>query len=149
MLNGECNLTLIRPQAHPFYSRNCSKPYVALKIGNCSQINFESAQRELEISKTIASANPQHKGFEFVRLLLDNFEVKGPEGSHMCYVYEPMREPLSLFQKRLSDAKFSLDSVKYFLTFILQGLDYLHSECHIVHTGMLWPPGPFSILVSC
>jgi hypothetical protein len=44
--------------------------------------------------------NPSHEGFPFVRTMLDNFEVPGPDGPHLCLVYEPMREPLWLFQRR-------------------------------------------------
>ena len=47
-----------------------------------------------------------------------------------------MREPLWLFQKRCRDGKLSLALVKVYLTFLLRGLDYLHSDCHVVHTGM-------------
>ena len=134
----------IRHHTHPFYSRRWRpQPYVALKINNCDFVDREAAQHELRISKTLAGTNPLHEGFPYVRTLLDSFETTGPDGSHICLVYELMREPLWLFQKRCRDGKLSLALIKVYLTFLLRGLDYLHSECHIVHTGMSWTPKRF------
>jgi len=67
--------------------------------------------------------------------MLDNFEVTGLEGVHLCLVYEPMREPLWLFQRRWENRKLPPALLKVYVRFILRGLDYLHSECHIIHTG--------------
>lgn len=43
-------------------------------------------------------------------------------------------ESLWLFQKRW-DGKLPSAPLKVYLRFLLRGLDYLHSECHIIHTG--------------
>jgi serine/threonine protein kinase len=59
-----------------------------------------------------------------------------------------MREPLRLFQRRFIDQKLPLPIVKTYLLMLLAGLDYLHSECRVVHTGrspcsilsLLWTP---------
>lgn len=59
------------------------------------------------MSKTLANANPLHEGFPYVRTHLDSFETAGPDGLHTCLVYEPMREPIWLFQKRRRDGKLS------------------------------------------
>ena len=67
--------------------------------------------------------------------MLDNFEVPGQNGPHLCLVYEPMREPLWLFQRRWENGKLPPALLKVYLRFLLRGLDYLHSECHIIHTG--------------
>lgn len=67
--------------------------------------------------------------------MLDSFEAIGPEGKHLCLVYEPMREPLWLFQQRLPDGKIPPPLLKVYLGIFFQALDYLHSECHIIHTG--------------
>ena len=81
--------------------------------------------------------NPSHEGFEFVRPMLDHFEVTGPDGTHSCLVYEPMRELLWQFQQRLPDNRIPPGLLKVYVEFLLQGLDYLHSECHVIHTGEL------------
>lgn len=46
-----------------------------------------------------------------------------------------MRETFKLFQRRVPDGKIPGPLLKLFLQHILLGLDYLHSECSIVHTG--------------
>ncbi|EPS34067.1 hypothetical protein PDE_09029 [Penicillium oxalicum 114-2] len=68
---------------------------------------------------------------------MDDFEVSGPEGKHLCLVYEPMREPLWIFQTRFVDRKIPLPIAKAYIYFLLVGLNYLHSECKAVHTGIL------------
>jgi serine/threonine-protein kinase SRPK3 len=54
----------------------------------------------------------------------------------MCLVYEPMREPIWMLQRRFDDGQYSSDLLKLTLQYLLSGLDYLHSECHIIHTGV-------------
>lgn len=71
----------------------------------------------------------------FVRTTLDSFEVTGPDDKHLCLVYEPLREPLWIFQRRWEDGKLPPSIVKVYTRFFLQGLNYLHSECHVIHTG--------------
>ena len=71
----------------------------------------------------------------FVRTMFNNFEVPGPDGPHLCLAYEPMREPLWLFQRRWESGKLPPALLKVYLRFLLRGLDYFHSECHIIYTG--------------
>lgn len=49
-------------------------------------------------------------------------------------VLEPLREPLWIYQQRFGGVIPS-GLLKIILQMILHGLDYLHSECHIIHTG--------------
>jgi serine/threonine protein kinase len=46
-----------------------------------------------------------------------------------------MREPLWILQRRFVDRKLPLPIAKAYINFLLVGLDYLHSECKVVHTG--------------
>lgn len=113
-----------------------STRYVALKICTNNHADQTSASHELQISQVIATANPSHPGRQFVRTIVDSFEAKGPHGSHMCLVYEPMREPIWLLQQRFNDGRYSSDLLKLTLQYLLSGIDYLHSECHIIHTDI-------------
>jgi len=112
-----------------------SDRYMTLKVNNCNFPSTNAAEHELNICRHITKTNPSHEGHSYVRTITDSFEVVGPHGTHICLVYKPMRDPLWLFQDRLKDSKFPLLLLKGYLKLLLQGLDYLHSECHIIHTG--------------
>jgi serine/threonine protein kinase len=72
--------------------------------------------------------------------IVESSEIAGPYGMHTCLVFEPMRETLSLFQSRLKQKRFPLELLKMYLVCLLNGLDYLHSECHVIHAGELANP---------
>lgn len=105
---------------------------MALKIAN-NNASFASHEREVE--EHISTADPSHRGRSLMRTLLGSFEVKGPEGSHSCLVYPPMRETLSMYQQRFDHRKIPLPLVKTNIRALLTGLEYLHKECRTVHTG--------------
>jgi serine/threonine-protein kinase SRPK3 len=49
-----------------------------------------------------------------------------------------MREPLWIFRRRFGQDYVTTELLPVFKSYIrilLEGLDYLHSECHIIHTG--------------
>lgn len=114
---------------------------MALKIINSN--NADDARHELEIENHIIQQNSEHRGRSILRTCLDDFEVTGPEGKHMCLVYEPMREPLWILQRRFVDRTLPLPIAKAYIYFLLVGLDYLHSDCKVVHGG------EFLSLFSC
>ncbi|KAJ9209278.1 hypothetical protein DTO166G4_9119 [Paecilomyces variotii] len=111
-----------------------SERTVVLKIIDSNNAN--DARHEKEIESHIKQQNPEHRGRVILRTCLDDVEVTGPEGKHMCLVYEPMREPLWMFQRRFVDRKIPLPIAKAYIYFCLVGLDYLHSECKVVHSDL-------------
>lgn len=88
----------------------------------------------------IAEADPSQRGRALFRTFSESFEVAGPEGQHLCLTYEPMREPLWLFQRRFKDGLVPLPIIKTHIRVLLVGLDYLHSACKIAHTGIFLNP---------
>lgn len=106
---------------------------VALKIIN----NNRQSAEEREIEERIATADVSHGGRSIFRTYSEYFEITGPHhGRHLCLAYEPMREPLWLFRRRFKDGTIPLGLVKIYIKVLLMGLDYLHTKCKIVHTGM-------------
>ncbi|KAL3479085.1 kinase-like domain-containing protein [Aspergillus californicus] len=97
--------------------------FVALKIINSR--SSPEAYHERDIEEHISRQSPIHRGRGIIRTCRDSFEVTGPDGSHLCLAYEPMREPLWILQKRFAC-----------LLILLVGLNYLHSECRLVHTDL-------------
>lgn len=107
---------------------------MSVKITSSDCVDEDTTKHELIITQHLMR-NPSHEGFPYVRTMIDSFEVTGLEGVHLCLVYEPMREPLWLFQRRWENRKLPPALLKVYMRFLLRGLDYLHSECHIIHTG--------------
>ena len=105
---------------------------MALKITNN---NASSAGHKREIEEHISIVNPSYRGRSLIQTLLGSFEVKGLEGLYLYLVYPPIREPLSIYQRRFNDRKIPLPLIKTYIRALLTGLDYLHKECRIVHTG--------------
>ncbi|THC89084.1 hypothetical protein EYZ11_011473 [Aspergillus tanneri] len=106
---------------------------VALKITNT---NKHATDDEREIEAHIAKMDPSHRGYPLFRTSSEYFEVRGPEGRHLCLAYEPMREPMWLFQRRFKDGRIPLPIIKTYIRFLLAGLDYLHTGCKVVHTDL-------------
>ncbi|KAA6414730.1 MAG: hypothetical protein FRX48_01480 [Lasallia pustulata] len=112
-----------------------SNRYVVLKVIASPYIDRDAAKHELNIDRRLKT-NPSHNGFLFVRTTLDSCEATGPDDRHFCLVYEPLREPLWIFQRRWEDGKLPPSIVKVYTRFLLQGLNYLHSECRVIHTDL-------------
>jgi len=108
---------------------------VVLKFNNCNFAHERAQAHELNMLQHIKAANPSHKGYSFLRTVLDSFTITGPHGNHICLVCEPMRESLLLFRHHFLNKRLPLPLVKAYIRIILTGLDYLHSQCHVVHTS--------------
>lgn len=110
--------------------------YYAIKVNSTNGIaHRKDTGTELALLKRIAEVNPKHLGWRYVRKLVDDFSEPGPQGDHVCLVFEPLREPLWLFCRRFVDGVIPSGVLKPMLCMVLEGLDCLHSECHIIHTG--------------
>lgn len=118
------------------------KKYVAIKI-NANNYEGDDSWHELSMSHHIATSkpyNPYQKAHPALLTAINHFIIPTRRGSHLCMVFDPMREPLWMFQRRLSDngsvTQNCLPILKRHLRTILAGLDYLHSECKIIHTDL-------------
>jgi serine/threonine-protein kinase SRPK3 len=89
------------------------------------------------MSQHIAKIQSKHEGRRYVRLIQDSITIPGPFGEHFAMVFEPLRQPLWLLGRHLGTVGLPPTILKAFQKVVLQGLDFLHSECHIVHTGKL------------
>ncbi|OAA67875.1 protein kinase domain protein [Niveomyces insectorum RCEF 264] len=106
--------------------------YVSIKIPALDT----DASGEAAKAKHILTANSAHEGFGFVRTPIDEFNLQGPKGTHLCLVYHPMRETLLRFQRRLPRQRLAMPIFKPYMYLLLQALDYLHSECQLIHTDI-------------
>ncbi|CAH0025936.1 unnamed protein product [Clonostachys rhizophaga] len=93
---------------------------------------------EERILRHASELNPDHEGWHFIRKLSDSFQLEGVSGGkHHCLVLEALREPLWVYQERYIGGFIPVNILKILLQVTLQALDYLHSECHVIHTVLL------------
>lgn len=90
---------------------------------------------ELKIYKRIEGATRKHPGRKYVRSLLDSFDVSGPEDKHRCLVHPPLWESVLDFLFRNPIHRLPTPMLAVTLHRLFLALDYLHTECKVIHTG--------------
>lgn len=115
---------------------NTTGKHVALKVVRSAAHYTETAIDEIKLLNKIVAANPNHPGRKHVVSLLDSFEHKGPNGTHVCMVFEVLGENLLGLIKRWNHRGIPMPIVKQITKQVLLGLDYLHRECGIIHTDL-------------
>ncbi|RFU28577.1 hypothetical protein B7463_g7756, partial [Scytalidium lignicola] len=115
---------------------NVTGKHVALKVVRSAAHYTETAIDEIKLLKKIVAAKPDHPGRKHVVSLLDSFEHKGPNGTHVCMVFEVLGENLLGLIKRWNHRGIPMPLVKQITKQVLLGLDYLHRECGIIHTDL-------------
>ncbi|KAL5081849.1 hypothetical protein RYX36_010270 [Vicia faba] len=108
--------------------------YVALKIQKSAQHYTEAAMDEIKILKQIAEGDVEDK--KCVVKLLDHFKHSGPNGQHVCMVFEFLGDNLLTLIKYSDYRGVPLPMVKEICYHVLVGLDYLHRELSIIHTDL-------------
>ncbi|KAF5196833.1 kinase [Thalictrum thalictroides] len=89
---------------------------------------------EITILKQIADGDPGDK--MCVVKLLDHFKHSGPNGQHVCMVFEYLGDNLLTLIKYSDYRGMPLHMVKEVCYHILVGLDYLHRQLSIIHTDL-------------
>ncbi|KAI9860264.1 MAG: serine/threonine protein kinase, CMGC group [Vezdaea acicularis] len=115
---------------------NHTGKHVALKVVRSAAHYTETALDEIKLLNKIVQANPEHPGRKYVVSLLDSFEHKGPNGVHVCMVFEVLGENLLGLIKRWNHRGIPMPLIKQLTKQVLLGLDYLHRECGIIHTDL-------------
>lgn len=110
--------------------------HVALKVVRSAAHYTETAIDEIKLLNKVVQANPNHPGRRYVVSLLDSFEHKGPNGLHVCMVFEVLGENLLGLIKKWNHRGIPMPLVKQITKQVLLGLDYLHRECGIIHTDL-------------
>lgn len=115
-----------------------------LKVFIRSQAMGNEADNELNTYKHMAtvSSKSKHPGRDAVRSLLDNFKVAGPDGEHHCLVHPPLWESINRFLTRNPVGRLPPPVLGIVLQRLFLALDFMHTECQLVHTGE--PPPPAS-----
>ena len=110
--------------------------HVALKVVKSDGHYTETALDEIQLLQRVVSSSLTHSGRHHVVGLVDNFRHSGPNGSHVCMVFEVLGENLLGLIKRYQHRGVPQHIVKQVAKQVLLGLDYLHTECRIIHTDL-------------
>lgn len=135
--------------------------FVAMKVQKSAPHYTEAAYDEIELLAEAAKRGGMQEWeatqrgplqplfptvpFTGVVTLIDYFEHFGPNGKHVCMVFETMGPNILALIKRYNFKGIPLKIVRKVTTHTLIGLDYLHRICGIIHTDLK----PENVLVGC
>ncbi|ATY65908.1 kinase-like domain [Cordyceps militaris] len=91
----------------------------------------EILSRILEVSRSSS-----HEGCKYLLHLLGQFNHRGPNGDHVCLVFNVLGHHLDFQAAKYEDGRLPVKAVKEIVRQLLTGLDFLHRECGIIHTDL-------------
>lgn len=121
--------------------------HVAIKIVRSSKIFRHAALDEVKILQKVRESSDLHPGKKHIVEMLDHFTHYGPNGEHICMVFEVLGESvlglLARFRKyqhkKSAEQCFGglpIPLARQISKQILIALDYLHRECGLIHTDL-------------
>jgi len=115
--------------------------HVALKIVKSAPRYTETAVDEIKLLQRLVTSSDSnkpvsHPGKSHVISFLDHFRHKGPNGTHVCMVFEVLGENLLGLIKRNQNKGVPIPLVKQIAKQVLLGLDYMHRYCGVIHTDL-------------
>ncbi|KAK6512508.1 hypothetical protein TWF481_001392 [Arthrobotrys musiformis] len=115
-----------------------AEKFVALKIlrADCYDGKKDIFESEILSKITQQSEKSTHPGRRHVSSLLDTFKHEGPNGNHVCYVFDVLGHNLGHHTWQFERARIPFRSVKLITKQVLLALDFLHTECGVIHTDL-------------
>ncbi|RAL04616.1 kinase-like protein [Aspergillus ibericus CBS 121593] len=112
--------------------------YVTLKIFITSTSMGQQLDDELQMYQRIEKGSTSHPGRSAVRSLLDSFDIDGVslQDKHRCLVHPPLWESVLAFLHRNPVRRLPPPVLAFILKRLFLALDYLHTECQIIHADI-------------
>ncbi|CAG2119588.1 unnamed protein product, partial [Medioppia subpectinata] len=110
--------------------------FVALKCVKSASHYTETAVDEIKLLKSVRESDSEDPYGHRVVRLLDDFKLSGVNGNHVCMVFEVLGCNLLKLIIRSNYDGIPLINVKRIIKQVLQGLEYLHTKCKIIHTDI-------------
>ncbi|KAL6011963.1 hypothetical protein ACLOJK_002430 [Asimina triloba] len=136
----EISFIIFSFQLFPFCSCSCVAAliqdlrFVALKIQRSATDFAQAALHEIDVLTIIANGDPSNS--KCIIRLLDHFKHSGPNGQHLCMVFEFLGDSLLRLIRYNRYRGIELNKVKEICVWVLVGLDYLHRELGIIHADL-------------
>lgn len=112
------------------------KRYVALKIVKSATNFTETAKDEIKILKSVRDTDPNDPKRNKTVQLLNDFKIQGANGTHVCMVFEVLGHNLLKLIIKSQYRGIPYENVRTIIRQVLEGLDYLHTKCQIIHTDV-------------
>ncbi|XP_064876972.1 SRSF protein kinase 3-like isoform X2 [Oncorhynchus nerka] len=109
---------------------------VAVKVFKSGEGFTQAGQDELTLLRCASGPTARHPHSRRIVQLLDEFKIAGVNGVHVCLVLELLGPDLCCWQVCFGNPGLSLSWVKQVIAQVLQALDYLHTQCKIIHTDI-------------
>jgi serine/threonine-protein kinase SRPK3 len=119
------------------YNRSGDKnEFLALKVLSAECYSPDKPVRERDILNHLRNGDGKQLGYAYVCHLVDDFEHQGPNGVHVCLLFEIMGETLRSFGAWFRESMVPNSAMHRFTIQLLLALDFAHDR-NIIHTGML------------
>ncbi|KAI1427505.1 serine/threonine protein kinase [Xylaria sp. FL1777] len=107
----------------------------AIKVLRAECYGTEHDIYEREILTHLRSGDKTLLGYDQIAHLVDDFEHEGPNGKHVCLVFEVYGETLRSFGAWFHESMIPTDVMRRFTIQLLLALDYAH-DLNIIHTDI-------------
>lgn len=110
--------------------------YVALKVVKSAKHYTETALDEIKLLRAVRETDPSDPYRLKTVQLYDDFKIHGPNGTHVCMVFEVLGNNLLKLITKSNYHGIPLENVRIIIKQCLEGLDYLNRKCKIIHTDI-------------
>lgn len=113
-----------------------ARQFVALKVVKSAPHFTDTAVDEIKLLKVVRDIDPSDPKRNKTVQLLNDFKISGINGNHVCMVFEVLGHNLLKLIIRSNYRGIPRENVKNIIRQVLEGLDYLHNKCKIIHTDI-------------
>ncbi|KAK0415007.1 hypothetical protein QR680_011727 [Steinernema hermaphroditum] len=118
--------------------------FVAMKIVKSAQHYTDAALDEVKLLLCVCKETNDGGYRDRVVQMYDEFQIEGPNGKHVCMVFEVLGCNLLKLIIRSNYQGLPLSKVRVIARQVLEGLHHLHDNCKIIHTDIK----PENVLVT-